>query len=454
MSHFIEDVGNIFTAPVREIAGIFSGSDKYNSIGDIYNHTIGPDNPIADTFQNEGLNKASYLFSEPSWNDLGKPGQAFASQVDKGALLLPPDWRPYAEPVEATALSLFNPFAGAAFQTAYEGGKEQQQNKGFDWGDLGKNAAINFGSAGIAQGAKSLLTADNVANAAKASASSFANSPNGLVGAFNAGNTVNSLTSVGSNFAPAAQAGNLAANSATALNGIGAIPAIQSAVDGFNPNLIGSSASITPNAQNLQTSGLGDKIYQGAINTGKTLGTQALASTLAPQGTQPIAGSFDGFSPTDSTGSGGYQYGDLLNAFGGSEINTANPNGPRIDANAFNGDVNRLAANSYLQQQGARDTAIPAGQYTPEQNTPYANRLNEINKGTTQSYADLLDEVNNANSYYSVIDANPGLTTDQLDTYLNDPSTGVLGQFTIPADQAQLFQGIRPLNPNTNSLLH
>lgn len=443
MSHFFEDVGDVITAPFRTVYDVVTGNPKYNSLGDIYNQTLGPSNPLADVAQNEGANKLAGLVSAPSWGDLGKPAQAFSGQIDKFSGLLPPDWRPYAEPVEAAALSLFNPFAGAAFNTAYQAGQNQAQPGAFDWGELGKDAAINFGSAGIAQGAKSLLTADNVANAA---AQTGIHAPDVLQ---NLGPDTSSLAGFSAT-TPAA----LAANSTTALSNINALPALASAVDGFNPNLVGSSQSVLPQAQTLQSSGLGDKIYQGAINTGKTLGTQALAATLAPSGNQPIsgAGALDGFAPVDLNAPAEGNYGDILNAFGGSEINTANPNGPRIDDNAFNSDVNRLAANAYLQANNARDVALPAGQYQPSQNTPYANRLNEINKGATQSYADLLDEVNNANSYYSIIDSNPGLTTDQLDTYLNDPSTGVLGNFQVTPDLAPLFQGIRPLNPQNTSL--
>lgn len=459
MSKFFEDVGDVFTAPVKTIYNAVTNNPKGNSIGDIWNNTVGPGNPYqelasdapgAQLYKKATGGDLSAPLSLPSWDALGNPGQAFAEHVDQSNKSLPTFVQPYAQPAESLALSAFNPFAGAAFNTAYQGGQEQANNKGFDWGELGKNAAINFGTAAVASGANKLLANANAADAAK----TFSSGPDSLEASFNPGNNVNSLTSVGGNFAPQATSGALAANSASALNGISSVPSLSSAVDGFNPSLIGASQSYVPRAAALQSSGIGDAAYKAGINSGKNLINQTLDSTLAPQGAQPIAGALDSFDPTSTGSPTQSQWGDILNAFGGGEINTANPNGPRINDQAFNDSVNRLSANNYLQQNQTRDVALPAGQYLPSQNTPYANRLDEINKGTTQSYKDLVDQVNNANRYYGVIDSNPGLTNDQLDQFLNDPSQGVLGNFTVPQDQLDYFKNIRTLGPQNLSLTH
>ena len=436
MSKFFEDVGDFITGPVRTVYGIATGNPKYNSPGDIWNRSVGPGNafqnvvsdlPGVSLSKKIGLGDASKLFETPTWDEMGKPLQAFSSHIDTANKALPNAFQPYAVPLETAVLSAFNPFAGAAFSTAYNAGQNQAQPGGFDWGSFGKDAAINFGTAGISAGANKLIQGANAAAATKQAA--------GTLSDFN--------TALGTGSSANLATVNAARNST------------QGALSAFNtPGAIaGASTSLVPKAQSVQSSGIGDAAYKGSIKAAENLGNAALTDTLAPKQNQPI-GALDAFgTSTDAGGSGSLPWGDVLNAFGGAEINTPNPNGVRIDSNAFNAMVDRLGANSYLQQSQARDTALPAGQYQAPQNSPYANRLSEINKGTTQSYADLLDQVNNANSYYGIIDANPGLTTDQLDKYLADPSTGILGNFRVPDANRDYFQGIRPLGPQNMSLL-
>lgn len=479
VSKVFEAIGNVITEPVRDTYNFVTGSPKENSIGDIWNNAVGPGNdtqvfaeqtnPLGQAVKKAGLGDWAAPLQAPTWDDLATPGQAFSQYVDQQNKILPDIFQPYAQPLESAALSVFNPFVGAAFQTAYQGGKEQEQQKGFDWGELGKNAAINFGTAAVSSGANKLLSNANAASAAKNAA---ALQPTDLLpgSVTNAGNAANNANILGAfqpeigaatNFAPNVTASALAANSANAFNAIGAIPQTvantASALNSFSTPLNSSTASssLLPKAQAVQSSGIGDAAYKAAVSTGSKLANSAITNTLAPEGAQPIAGTMDNFgvdgggAPADNQS----QWGDLLNAFGGNEINVANPNGPRIDATGFNNAVDRLSANNYLQQSETRDKAIPAGQYQPEPNTPYSNRLSEINKGTTQAYADLLDQVNNANKYYGVIDSNPGLTSEQLDAYLNDPSGGVLGNFQIPEAQADYFKGIRTLGPRNLSLV-
>lgn len=460
VSKIFEDIGNVFTEPVRDTYNFVTGNPKGNGIGDIWNNAVGPgndtqqllsDNPLGQAVKKAGLGDWAAPAQLPTWDDLGTPGKAFAQQVDQQNKVLPDSFQPYAQPVEAAALSLFNPFAGAAFQTAYGGGKQQELNKGFDWGEFGKDAAINFGTAAVSSGANKLLSNANAASAAKTAAAS----PTSATSAFNASNNLDSLVgNTASNFAPNVTSSALTANSANALSGVGAIPSAVSALDSFSAPFNSSSQSLIPKAQSLQSSGIGDAAYKTGINTGKTLVNNSITDTLAPKGTQPISGALDGFGDTGGSGSAYQsQWGDILNAFGGNEINTANPNGQRIDSTAFNSAVDRLGANSYLQKTQARDTSLPAGQYQPDQNTPYANRLSEIDKGSTQSYTDLVDQVNNANRYYSIIDSNPGLKAEDLDAYLADPSQGVLGNFRVAPEQADYFKGLRTLGPSNMSLI-
>lgn len=472
MSHYIKHPEAIWTTIKKPFT---DPVDWLHDVGEtVYDTAIAPTKLIADTVGNFSPKGKEFLRA-PTYDELGKPGQAFADRIDAKNAILPADWRPYAQPIESALMNFIpgvGPWASAAFNTAYEGGKQQQQNKGFDWGDFGKNAAINFGTAAITQGASKLLSNADKVNAFKTGSAGMhvgteaANPAGAGKGVFSSFSNLDDAANVGK----AAQLANSTTNSANALSAIGAIPSTVSAAEGpmtagntlnsfgaglnegAAPNL-GSSTSSISDAARLQSSGTGfaDTAYKAAVNSGKVLGTQVLADTLAPQGNQAISGAMDGFG-----GDGSHQYqpqwGDVLNAFGGQELNTPNSSGYRIDDKALNSMIDRLSANSYLQQNQARDSAFPAGQYQADLNTPYANRLNEINSGTTQSYNDLIDQVNNANRYYSIIDSNPGLTSEQLDTFLQNPNGGALGDFYVGPDQQDFFKGINPLGPNNTSL--
>jgi len=428
MSHYVKHpeaifktISRPFTDPVKWLHNV--GETLYDS-----NPFIAGTKLVSDTIGNFSP-KGKEIFRMPTYDELGKPGQAFADRIDAKNSILPASWRPYAQPLESLALSVFNPFAGAAFNTAYQGGKQQQENKGFDWGRLGKDAAINFGTAGLQAGANQLISnANNAASAAK-NAATLSNFNTGL-------GATNSVTNAGVNAANAARQGAL-----SAFNNPGAIA--------------NTSFSAIPSAVAVNSSGAGDVAYKAAVNTGKEVGSQAIAATLAPPQQQPIAGVMNNFQPVDKGSTRPtLQWGDLLNAFGGSGLDKPNPNGYRIGDSDINDMTIRLGANNYLQQQQAKDKALPAGQFQAWQNTPYANRLNEIQAGSDQSIQDLLKEADNYNNYYRVIDANQGLTNDQLDAYIKDPTTGVLGDFQVPQDQWDYFRNLRPLGPQTTSLIH
>jgi hypothetical protein len=179
---------------------------------------------------------------------------------------------------------------------------------------------------------------------------------------------------------------------------------------------------------------------------------KSIVDTLASPNTTPIGGAVDNFS-TGGTGQGQMQYGDVLNAFGGSELSTPNPGNYRIDSAALDRMLSRLDANSYLQNQQARDEALPAGQYEAPLNSPYANRLSNIQAGSKKSYEDLLSQADNANKYFDIIDSNPGLTQEQFNEFLGNQNTNVLGNFQIPENQLQYLRAIKAVGPLNNSLI-
>lgn len=432
MSHYIKHPDAIF----KTISEPFTDPGKFfNNVGEtLYNANpfVAVPKFIGDTLGNFSQGAKTY-FEPPTWDQLQKPAQAFSQQIDAKNSILPSVLRPYAQPLEEAALSAFNPLIGAAYQTAYQAGQNQAQPGAFDWGRLGKDAAINFGTAGLQIGAKDLISSANAANTAKAATANF--SPGSLEGAYNPA-------------IPGTTAG---------FSGYASAP---NALASFNPtsdalNLASSGASSAANfpVTSASQAPAGQGLYKAGVQAGQGLGSNALGSTLAPQGAQPISGTMDNFQTTSGQSSQPtLQWGDLLNAFGGPT--SPNPGGPRYDENAVNGIVQRLGANTYLQQNQARDNYLPTGQFQASQNSPYGNRISQINHGADQSYKDLIDQVNNANSYYGVIDANPGLTSDDLNKYLQDPSTGVLGNFNVPQASVPYLQNIRPLSPLNNSLLH
>lgn len=474
MSKFFEDVGEVFALPVKTVYNAVTNNPKGNSIGDIWNNTVGPgnpvenlvsDNPLGQLVNKAGLGDWSKAFEAPTWDTMQTPMAAFSEHVNTFNKVLPEFVQPYAQPLETAALSIVNPFAGAAFQTAYNAGNNQAQPGSFDWGAFGKDAAMNFGTAAVASGANKLISNANTANAAKTfnpGPSGFENSAHLIGSADKIGTSaLDKFGQLGTTAATPGFAAGAAASAANAAEaGANAIPSLASAgvnssLSSFKPNF-GQSTSALPSANALQSSGVGfaDQAYKAAVRGGQGLATNTLAETLAPTQNQPISGgALDGFGGDGGTSLYQPQWGDVLNAFGGGELNTPNASGNRIDQTAFDQMQQRLAANTYLQQTQARDQALPAGQFEAPLNTPYANRLDEITGGANQSAKDLADQVNNANRYYSLIDANPGLTSDQLDKFLGDTSTGVLGNFRVPTDQLDMFKGLRTLGPQNMSLL-
>lgn len=255
------------------------------------------------------------------------------------------------------------------------------------------------------------------------------------------------LTPSGPN--PFAQAGTSIANGPVSLAGANPFASGASALGGFGvPSLASStsaSLSAVPSASATQSSGLKNAFESfNKVNN--------VANTLSPN-TAPISG-----AGNDAGGGilGGGSFGNVnaLAAFGGNELGKANPGGPRIDQGSFDSIVNRLNANNYLQNTQARDQFNPAGQFESSQNTPYAGRLSEIDKGYDQTYKDLVSQANNYNKYYDVLDTNSGVTPDQLNTYLTGQGDqGVLGNFSIDPTMMEYLKSIKPIQPFNSSLI-
>jgi hypothetical protein len=207
-----------------------------------------------------------------------------------------------------------------------------------------------------------------------------------------------------------------------------------------------ASKSLIPVANSIQSSGGGassfaDTAYKGAVTAGKELGTQALAATLAPTATQPISGSFEGFSPT----AGGNNYApsgsDLFQAFGTNTPGLTD----QLTQEDYTKALTGLGANTYLQQQSTTDTFLPTGQDAPDVNTPYGKQLTDINASANQGAQDLTQYYNdtNKNRYMAkqLMDANPGLiTTDMINQWAANPDTA-------PAQLMDLFKGPNAMRP-------
>jgi hypothetical protein len=176
---------------------------------------------------------------------------------------------------------------------------------------------------------------------------------------------------------------------------------------------------------------------------GKGIGKQmlgdALTSTLAPKESTPLSG-FDVSMPTGGEVADGYTFGDQLKAFRDPSAMGG------ITGNELNDMTMKIGYNIYQQRQGARDTYLPAGQVEPDPNTPYANTLGNINTSTEKAYGDLLKEVDNYNAIDKIMQANPTFTTDEINSYIKDPSL-------TPETFRPWLQGLQPMSGFNTGLM-
>jgi hypothetical protein len=425
-------------------------------------------NAIGRGLESVGLKKLGGMVSLPSWDELGKPAEAFYNEFNDGAGILPPSWRQYAAPVVGAALNFVpgvGPLLSAGFNTAYNAGNMQANQKGMDWGAIGKDAAINFGTAALQMGASKALKGAQSAQSSKAFASgspSVAGSEfsmgaglrepvgsslgRGALDSFDLSSELG-RNSVGINAAQFAKDSATALSSAKSANAI-TMPSGASAT---------ATPAITPQAAYSPT--VVDKAYNKALegftpeaqakSQAVGIGQQMLTDTLAPQGTQPIAGDFEG---AGMMGVGGYQPGtDVLGAFGDPQMFTPNASGKRIDAAALERMTQNLGTNAYLQQRDVQDKFVPTGQTEPEPNTPYNRSYTQVNKNQDQAYQDLLKQTDNWNAYYGIQDVNPSFTDEMMQQYIDNPELRPMAQ--VDGKPMDLFQGITMPNLYNTSFI-
>jgi hypothetical protein len=451
---------------------------------------MSPQALVGNGLDSMGFKKAGALVKGPSWEDLGKPGQAFAEDFDRHAGVLPPSWRQYAAPVTSALLNFIpgvGPLVSAGFTTAYNAGKMQQNQKGMEWGKVGVDALKNFGTAAVgtamqgANAAAKTAQAGNASTRAGLAASNIAqptfamsSAPNAM-SAFGGAAPLASTAAKSANTAAQAMkfldqgySSALAANAAKGTNnavagpealdaeafrasdqGMGAGYSAQTGDTSLPATNTYKVSSAQPQALPMSTN-VANKAYNSVTDSLSTTGQAksqlaGVAQTLAAPGAKP-ATSMDSF---DSTGSGtydGYQFGDMLGAYGG--VYAPNPEGRRIGGTQLDEMTQRVGVNNYLQTQNARDTFLPTGQTEVQPNTPYTNQMTNIDTSTNKSYQDLLREVDNYNAYYGIIDANPGMTEDIANTFINNPD------LQVPNQQGQnLWQGIQPMSMFNTSMI-
>lgn len=431
---------------------------------DTYNVTVNAPAKVAGAVT--GSDKVERTLSLPTWDELSKPGEAFYNDFNEAAGVLPPSWREYAAPAAATALNFVpgvGPLLSAGFTTAYNAGGMQANQKGMDWGSVGKDALKNFGTAAVQMGVNSAL------NSAKAS-QNFKASDAGMRAGFDAtqpnldwkaaatqkattgSSALGGFNSTATSAAIPAGAGVVnygTGTTPTGYSGTTTIPGMEGAVPMSSGATMPEGAKVAGELSSLPSNvykpTFGDMAYTAGVKGAGELGSQALAATLAPEQATALSG-FDAGGTDYGTGdlTQGYKFGDVLGAFG--EDYKANPSGGRIGATELEEMTKRIGANNWLQRTDARDMAIPAGQYEPEPNTPYSSRLGQIEQGTNKSYQDLLREVDNYNAYYGILDANPTLQQTEYDKWIGDNSLA-------PENIRPYLQGIQPMSMFNTSLV-
>lgn len=355
---------------------------------------------------------APFKIYEPSFWE--KPAEGFAEMVDDTAGILPKAVRPYAAPVIGAGLSIFNPFLGAGFNTAYNAGKQQQAGGDFDWSDFGKDAVINFGTAGVADWAK------------------------------NAGatRTAKSLVANKAQYAPQfseAVSGAVGSGTGGAASGAGGVLEAFKNVSAGVPSI---SSNYKPVAQLQSSEGAWDKFKTGAQVTAEKsapqLANQALTATLSPEGTKPIGG-MDMASGLADSGVDTPAYGDALRAFGSADMLTPDANGQyTVDPDAAARGFDAISANNWMQKSARRDQFLPAGQTSAAENTPYNTQLGNIEASTEQYQKDFTEQLNQAAMTKELMRLNPSLTSDKIMEYKADPSK-------LPETMRPFFQQLNPI---------
>lgn len=416
-----------------------------DAAGDVWNHTTQLPGNVAEKIT--GSDKLQNLLNPPTWQELGKPGEAFYNDVNDAIAYVPTkELRSYAPQIIGTALN-FVPGVGwalsAGFNTLYNAGAMQANNKGMDWGSVGKDALKNFAVSGAGKLAGNALQAGKAAQASNAAAKATQTAANSGSLAQNLASGVGNAAGAGTGAglgAAVPQGFNLATTGST-------IPAA-SALARFKAD----NAAASPESYSMDTGsslpststsgsgvGFGDAAYNAGMKAVQPLTDTALTATLAPEGASALSGFDTGaginegdvYQPTGS---------EVLSAFGGDFT------GKQITAEDMARIYEGLGLNAGQQLNATRDVMLPAGQVEPDPNTPYSNQVMDIGKSYTQAGIDARNaaaghnyEVYNNDLYNGLVETNPNanITPEMFQGWLNDTSTApeaIRNQF-MPAPQ-------------------
>lgn len=351
---------NLISKPVKTILN--SPSDLLRGTGRV----IGDTNLPGSHMLQNSLEGASYLV--PHTETFRQPMGEFAKGVNQYNENFPEQLEPYAVPIEAAVIGMTpaGPMGSAAFLTAMEAGNQQNQpDHKFDWNQLGRDAAVNFGTAYATQ------TLQNWANSGNAASTSRTAAQNATIAA-------------GADTSPFTMQAGYNAAYPTA----GSTTALSS----FQPSSLSSAASAAQGS-----SGFANAFRSAAANAGSGLTNQALSTALTPSQL-----------PGGATGLGG-EMGILnsspalanspLSAFSGEEILKApSSTEATIRTTDYNNAMGRISSQNALQRQGLMDQFMTMGPGV-QGNSAYDRQVNSINNSTAQARTDYTNEANLLNLY-------------------------------------------------------
>ena len=339
--------------------------------------------PVEKTFMPESANSALEQFQNKVIDPTVTAGAQYGPQVVGAALNFVPG---------------VGPLLSAGWNTAMAGIQSYQNDGKINWGDVGKTAAISGAGAALSMGA------DKLASGAKA-AQQGAQAGKNLV-ASGAAPATSNLLSVGGQALPQTAssigqgAGSLVSGVPSTMSAFNAAGASASAAEAskFSSSVDASRDAMSKQAPTTTM----DKVYNKAVGSQTSpaavtsqltsIGQQALANTLAPQGTSALSG-FDS-SQGMLTGTAAQPTGqDIFNAFGGLDYSPT-AQFTQADLDKMRGD---LMQNTGQQLSGVNDTFTPPSQYMATENTPKMKQTVDVMKGFDQGNIDLTNYVNEEN---------------------------------------------------------
>ena len=411
-----EPIRDVYTPTLEKVdEQVLQPVDNFlqDSARDVYNYTTSiPGKTLGALGAGE---KVQNFVTPPTWEEMGKPGEAFYNDFNEEAGILPPSWRQYAPQVAGTVLSIVNPFVGAAFNTAYNAGQMQANQKGMDWGKVGTNAAQNFGTAAIQYGVSELGNSMKAGNQATANSKAFASSPQGMHAGFEATQAAPSVGNIGGQ----------------------SVKLASSPMESFNPASFASATtkSPTPFAQTSSTNSLDafkpqtnaaptQNVYNSAVNAGENitsnLGQTALTSALG--GGAGISGAT---SEAPMASEGGLA--QPANNDGLALDRWVSGNGVYDEQGYING-LQAINTNRMTQLSGTRDMSRENGRWDLNEgnDTPYGQQAGQIEQGAQKEAQDFADQYHAFSNLSALEKANPSNYDNNRTTnyWLNEAKAG------------------------------